>query len=372
MKKGWIKGLNNLFKKIDSSLTEYSFIKKYLGSLSLTLIIIGVIILFVYVANDFDFLARYFYGGTNSVNGELLKTTLSAIGGIAVFYGLYLNSRRIEQQTEQNNINREGNSDKRFSDATGFLDSEKTSQIIGGIQILYQLAINEQRYRGIVSRTLSSYLKENSKELCEKYREENKDLCLRSAPFLITTIIEILQDTIFDDYEIDLSETELLGVVFKKEARNYNFRNSILEDCIFASNVINCNFEESHISQCKIGNMPQKLIIDNCKFDFATIKYTMFWGEKCLNLFFFNTSMINVTFLTNSILDSKFIGGNNFRILKPKVDLFTNFKLSFNSVTSFQKTIFEYPENISENNIEFFNCVETPKGFKNTELSRIV
>lgn len=70
----------------------------------------------------------------------MLATYLSIIGGACVIYGLYLNNRKIGEQTRQNNIAEKTNIDKRFGDAVGYLNSDNDGIAIGGAYALFQIA----------------------------------------------------------------------------------------------------------------------------------------------------------------------------------------------------------------------------------------
>jgi len=117
----------------------------------LTIIFIIVLILAILLIKYFNAIACHFYGVTSQANGQLLGTVLTAIGGCAVIYGLYLNNKRIKEQNRQNNIADKTNNDKRFGDAIGYLNSDNAGVAIGAVYALYQLAKEDERYKSIVA-----------------------------------------------------------------------------------------------------------------------------------------------------------------------------------------------------------------------------
>ena len=92
------------------------------------------------------------YGINNpEAKGKMLSIYLSICGGGTVLYGLYLNNKKLNEQTRQNDIAFTSNNDKRFGEAIGYLNSENIGIAIGGIYTLYQLAKEEKRYTPIVA-----------------------------------------------------------------------------------------------------------------------------------------------------------------------------------------------------------------------------
>jgi uncharacterized protein YjbI with pentapeptide repeats len=262
-----VKRINNWLQKIEDSLNEFYFIRKYLSYLILILILIGVIILFIYVANDFDFLAKYFYEGKNAVNGELLKTALTVLGGVGVFYGLYLNSRRIKQQTEQNSITRESNNDNRFSDAVGSLDSKNYSSVLGGIYSLHQLANEDKRYKPIVADLISSYLRNKSNNLKAYDKNINGYNPSRNPNIIAQSIIDILGTEVYNEIEINLAGALLEDLTFKKKVLSkYIFSEAIINNCFFNCSLSDCKFEN-----CNIKDTEFKFSFYDTTFNYSNI-----------------------------------------------------------------------------------------------------
>jgi len=303
-------------------------------------IIVSVgVIFFVFLCCDYEDIADFFFD--KNPYGELLKVILTSIGGIFVIYGLFLNNKRIKQQNRQNSITESSNSDKRYSDAVGYLGSDNSTSILGGVYTLYQLAKEDKRYRPIVANLLCSYLRENCDKLNEKYEENEKerakiendqgDIIRRdfSSPIIIQTIIDILfnnEDSTFDNEKLDLSNTHLKNIKFNGDIKNCNFNFSVLKDCVFIDDVFNnefklaqilncyfysriyfCDFSFSSIRWCSFGISSATLsFIEDCQFCDIKIKRSYFYVDRIIDctfdfLDFDDTSFNNTTFEKTTI-----------------------------------------------------------------------
>lgn len=142
-------------------------IKKVLASTKTTIvlsIIIIVLLLFCWerIVYDFECLAGYLYGTGADNKGKLLSTILTAIGGVCVIWGLYLNNKKVDEQTRQNNITVQNSNDKRFGEAIGYLNDANEGIVIGGVYALYQLAKGDSRYAPIITNIFCSYVNDNT------------------------------------------------------------------------------------------------------------------------------------------------------------------------------------------------------------------
>lgn len=149
-------------------------IKKVLESKKTTivlLILLFILLILLFIIN-FETIANYFYGDENLSNkGQLLGTALTAIGGICVIWGLYLNNKKVAEQTRQNDISVQNNNDKRFGEAIGYLNDNNEGIAIGGVYALYQLAKEDSRYIPIISNIFLNYVNDNiSKQSKKSYQ----------------------------------------------------------------------------------------------------------------------------------------------------------------------------------------------------------
>lgn len=222
--------------------------------LLVVLLVIGIISLFIIY---FNVIASYFYDNTTRVNGQLLGTVLTFIGGCAVIYGLYLNNKRIKEQNRQNNIADKTNNDKRFGDAIGYLNSDNAGVAIGGVYALYQLAKEDDRYVLIVANVFSKSLfilgtKSRFEEVCNiivdlVFGDIFKEVCLS------------FQDIIFHNVRIEntrnksFNSCSFIDIDFHN-IEHFDFRNCIISDSKFNS-VSHIHFVKNIIKHCHILNL---------------------------------------------------------------------------------------------------------------------
>lgn len=274
---------------------------------------------------NFNDLAINLYGKNNAkAKGELLTTLLSFLGGLAVLYGLHLNNKRIKEQTKQNNIAISTSNDKRFGDAIGYLGSENTSIVLGGIYTLFQLAKEDSKYIPLVNNLYSGYLKDNSRKLCDI--EEQRDINKQKPPVIIQAIIDIYfnDNSIFKDEQVDLSDTTLIEVYFKN-VNHCIFTNSVLKNCTFTSKVENsdfsrvkmvgCIFERglfnvhiyfSNLDNCRIENINKNdLVIQKCRINISTAKNIEFVGNSIAELNIYNSHFVQCKFNVRHIDSSQ-------------------------------------------------------------------
>lgn len=325
-----------------------------------------VFLLFLY----YDSIAKNF--SKDNPNGEFFKVLLTVSGGFAIFYGLYLNSRRIKAQTVQNKIAGDSNSDKRFSDAIGLLNNENEGIVLGGIYVLYQLAKEDHnnRYVSIVSNLLCSYLKQNSESLYSKFEKENKDSdkVPNEAPIIVRTIIDVLfnyDESVFDNERLNLDNLLLKNIIFEKAIKDCNFYSSKLEQCKFNSDVIECNFVRSEIISCNFGDWYKSSIVQ-CNFSFSKICNCYFGNSRKLTIdhsSFFATEIDNTSFWGINYLYLQFTGRKfnkvRFNVRNIQFCEFYHTEVSvivFEDVKSFEGTLIKNKEKII-----FTNCTEEPQ-----------
>ncbi|OFY41578.1 MAG: hypothetical protein A2X18_07070 [Bacteroidetes bacterium GWF2_40_14] len=309
-------------------------------------VIIGSLILLILISGFF-----YFYSdialnfSKDNPNGEFFKVILSVLGGIGLIYGLWINSQRIKEQNRQNCISENSNSDQRFSDAIGYLGSDKTSIILGGIYALYQLAKEDCRYKSIVAGLFTKFLQEHSELLYTKIETSRKNntnlLAIRNVPIIVKTILDLLinKDSIFIGEKLDFSSTYFKYITFKGDIKDCSFDSSLFYSCNFKCNLINCNFELTVIKDSRFGI--GTTIMENCQF----------WGSEMDNVTFFENIMNEVSFdlanLENFYAHTVYLTQCNFHSAN-----FIN-TANFYDINSFTDTVFSKE---SKNNLTFRDC----------------
>lgn len=204
-------------------------------------------------------LPKYLFGADNpKANGDFLTICFSVIGGGAVIYGLYLNNKRIKEQTRQNDIAMKqadiaanNNNDKRFGDAIGYLNSHNVGIAIGGAYTLFQIAKEDTRYTPIVANIFSKYLaiQYNADLQNSTIRSIIIDLLLLSGYAVFKGITLSFHSSNFDNVEfIDIS-----NIIFRKcQFDNVQF-----------SNINHCELNECNINDCQFKDCDYLLLNEN-------------------------------------------------------------------------------------------------------------
>lgn len=261
---------------------------KLLIIIAIILVVLSIAIAFTVYFND---IACHFYGTTFQANGQLLTTLLTAIGGGAVIYGLYLNNKRIKEQTRQNDIatkqikiNADNNNDKRFGEAIGYLNSDNMGIAIGGVYALYQLAKEDKRYIPIVSNILVEELSKVS-EL---------DLTDRKYKLMFETLFT----DVFNSEKITISGLKITNFsispcrnkIFKHCEFNivmiHNITDSLFDNVVVTGNQFFCDgelvFSDSVIDRCVITDSNANSRIQILQ---STITKTQIIGAEINHLF---------------------------------------------------------------------------------------
>lgn len=289
-----------LNRKIEAALKN---LPKHLVDHIIIIMSLFVVMTILFIAH-FNDIACHFYGVTKEANGQLLTVLLTAIGGGAVIYGLYLNNKRLREQSRQNDIAKrqadaatDNNNDKRFGDAIGYLGSDNTSVVLGGIYTLYQLAKEDSRYIPLVNNLYSGYLKDKSSQFYTDDKYKTK------PPVVIQAVIDIYfnDNSIFKDELIDLSNVTLSIIDFNSVVNNCLFKNAKLTCCNFNKGLNNCDFEFAKIKsssfkngvhkcsfrltdikKCNFKDIDAKYVLSDCLFSFMNMEEITFEGN-CIN-----------------------------------------------------------------------------------------
>lgn len=275
------KTLSHVIKKNKEELSRIYY--KYI----FVIIILGSILAgyFFYKLNAHVLL----FGDTPSALGEYIKTVATVIGGALVVLGLWINNRRVAEQTRQNNINEKGQINSRFKDAATLLDSGNVSSMLSGVYALHQVAlessVGDERQRGyvrIVHEILSAFVRENTEKIVNK--EEGTEWLINKKPaIVIQTILTVLfknnefiysdlmtdlSHCIFEDIELDQASIE--NVDFTKT----KFIRSSAKDCTFSSCYMdNAFIEDMDFSNCRF----EKVVFDNSHIHDTTFEESEFY-----------------------------------------------------------------------------------------------
>lgn len=270
-----------------------------------TVIIITLLVFILLVIYYFQPIAKFFFTSNNR-NGELFKVILSVFGGIGLFYGLYLNSKRIQEQTRQNNISQSSNSDSRFGEAIGYLGDDNTSIILGGIYSLYQLAKEDSRYRPIVANLFASYLQDKSKILYDKYENENKKNT-QLVPIIVKTIIDLLfgSENLFKGVKLEFSNCYFKNIDIISEVRNCSF-----SSCVFISSTLKGNISDCSFNRCELLNHStlgsEKSFVKNCDFFILKTDHMSIIGKSIDSLNFNFLEIDTIQIVSESLTNCNF------------------------------------------------------------------
>lgn len=302
-----IKRVNNYWNSLwgwtDS---QWRIIKKwkYWEVLAVIFLTISLILIFVF----FTTLSKFLFPSENH-NGELAKVLLSVFGGIGLFYGLFINSRRIKEQTRQNNIAEATYNDTRFNDAIKYLGSDDMTLNFAGFSYLKSIALVDISLRKTILEILSLYLKENSEKLYIKLNsneiiKSNKDFDIIQVPLIVKSILRFIEDKIFYDYYKDLTNIYIANIVFNNDINKINFNNSKLVNCSFLKSIFKCKFYNVISYSCIFGTI-QDSTIDDCLFCSSN-----FYKSKFYPLVFKNSiiSLCKISCFFNAVevINSKF------------------------------------------------------------------
>ncbi|MFV0419450.1 MAG: pentapeptide repeat-containing protein [Dysgonomonas sp.] len=243
------------------------------------------------------------FGDTPSALGEYVKTVATVLGGALVVLGLWINNRRVAEQTRQNNIAEKGQINTRFKDAATLLGSENVSSILSGVYALHQIALEssvgdeiQKGYVRIIHDILCAYVRENTETIVKE--DDGREWRVNSKPtIVIQTIIKVLfknnefiysdimtdlSNCIFED--IDLDNAYIAHVDFSKT----KFIRSTAKDC----SLLSCYLENTFIDDTDFSESSfEKVIFDN-----SHIKNTTFVKAKFIECDLWDTILFNTTF----------------------------------------------------------------------------
>lgn len=243
------------------------------------------------------------FGNNENALGEYIKTMATVLGGTLVGLGLWINNRRVAEQTRQNNINEKGQINTRFKDAATLLGSEQVSTILSGIYALHQIALetsigdkNQRGYVNIIHDILCAYIRENTATIKNEvngkmWRVNEKPtiviqtimkVLFKNENHIYSNLVTDLSDCVFEN--IDLDEAYLIKVDFSRT----KFIKSHFRD----ANFISCYLEETFIDETDFSQSNFKEVI----FDHSLIKNSQFNKSNIEESDFWDATMNTVDF----------------------------------------------------------------------------
>ena len=142
----------------------------------------------------------------------------SGLGGLIAIIGLYFFYQRLEKQQKQIDIQIDQRVDERFNSAISLLGSSETSARTGAIYALYELAIEEEKYRSQIAQILCSHIRSKTDEA-----EYKKTHSKRPSNEIQTTIHLLFKEKglyaqgfkgVVKPFKANLSHAYLMGADF--------------------------------------------------------------------------------------------------------------------------------------------------------------
>lgn len=288
------------------------------------------------------------FGDTPSALGEYVKTVATGLGGALVILGLWINNRRVAEQTRQNNIAEKGQINTRFKDAATLLGSGNVSSVISGVYALHQIALEsseddgiQRGYVGIIHDILCAYVRENTDTIINK--DTGKEWRVNSEPtIVIQTIMKVLfknNEFIYSDLMTDLSNCVFEDIDFNNahfsnvDFTKTKFIRSTAQHCSFSS----CYMENSFMDEIDFSDSNfDKVIFDsshikNTSFATTILNECDFWDTIIFNADFDN-ARLNIVDFKNCIFEGNIIFSNTIlekytlEEIRSKSDILTKIK----------------------------------------------
>lgn len=268
------------------------YVKKILASTKTTIVLSIIIIVLLpfcweRIVYDFECLAGYLYGTGADNKGKLLSTILTAIGGICVIWGLWLNNKKVAEQTRQNDISVQNSNDKRFGEAIGYLNDNNEGIVIGGVYALYQLAKEDSRYAPIITNIFYNYVNDNTdKQNKKSYQTILSLLFSKDNPF------------VFD------GKTKFNGLKFANVILYIEALDIEMYKCTFNSVTIkglgNICFSDCVIKQSTFADF------DSLQFEKGEVMYCNILGKKIVRLYLMANNLFDITIIAEKIYELAF------------------------------------------------------------------
>lgn len=262
------------------------------SSVTTWILIVFIVLIFgYYLLIDDNILNFLFEGNPTKTKADLLTIYLGVIGGFGVFYGFYINNKKLEEQNKQNKIAEQNRNDKIFNDAIVALKDSSLGIALSGAKMLFQLAQNDIFYKEIVATIFcecmdktSGYYKEGLSKSLVKY---------------------LFQTDVFKNLSLEIKNAEIDHL--NKEI--ISFAKIVYNECKI-TNAIYIEIPTVHLNKCKIGTI-----------SFNEVSYLSIKDSEITFLYIFNNYNILKWIF---ILDCTILEDSTIKIYKQIKDLYLN------------------------------------------------
>ena len=249
----------------------------------------------IFLTISFLIFSIFVLHGANLIDTES-KATFTSIGsGLIAIFGFIFIYQRLEKQQKQIDIQIDQLTiqinhriDDRFNSAISLLGSSETSARTGAIYALYELAIEEEKYRRQITQILCSHIRSKTNEA--EYQKTHSE---RPSNEIQTTINLLFkeeglyaQDFAKEDEfpKANLSHAYLMGAVFTNAwCQGVNFKYAQCQEADFTN------------AQCK-GALFMNAQCQKADFLKAQCQGALFMGAQCQEALFIGTKFRKVGF----------------------------------------------------------------------------
>jgi uncharacterized protein YjbI with pentapeptide repeats len=269
---------------------------------------------------SFEDYALWLFPKNQDRNGELFKIALTVLGGLGVFYSLFLAYQRlkatnislelqanaINKQSEQLELSRRGQFDERFKNAVEHLGSEKEPVILGGIVELHQIAKYEnEKYAAVVFNILTSYLR----SILKIDQSRGEDYSYTIPQTIIDFLFRGKDFQLYKGLQADLNNCNFISI----DINGAQLSSCDLRFCLMPMYICDVSFENAKISRTnftigRIENVNFKNVeFHDCLFNLCEIKNTDFSGAEFLSSIFVNSKFYHSNFINCNLFEIKFL-----------------------------------------------------------------
>lgn len=328
---------------------------KKFGDFLLAILALTVIVVYFFYHSE---ISLYLFPENKDRVGELTKLLLSILGGIGIFYGLIISSRRaliteksVNKQGEQIELARKSQIDERFKNAIEHLGNEKEPIILGGVSELIQIAKEDrEKYSEVVFNILCSYIRSET-NINSKTANDFNSTVIRT---IINYLFKIDSKNPFNGLEADLSNSNLSGQNLDFcDFTGANFRfallgsisNSMFDECDLGKAQIKTSFfKNNSLTGVKLHQTSFSMV----EFEDKEFKSkTLTKKNELLKANFTHCKFINVSFDERDLYQSNFIccifrncTFNNLTIIESKFLLSNLYNCDFTNIEIFKSVDF--------------------------------
>ena len=254
---------------------------------------IGLVLIFLIIALFLIFWISVLHMA--NLIGIESKITYTSIGsGLIAIFGLLFIYQRLEKQQKQIDIQIDQRADDRFNSAINLLGSSETSARTGAIYALYELAIEEEKYRSQIAQILCSHIRSKTNET--EYKDTHSE---RPSNEIQTTIDLLFKEKglygqefarVVEFPKANLSHAYLMGADFTNAwCQGVNFEYAQCQRTFFIG--AQCQDASFWMAQCKGANF----LLAQCQdasFWMAQCQEANFRDAQCQGAGFSNTAQL--------------------------------------------------------------------------------